>query len=129
VSNIDAFKAGLNLLGASMADTMPHLLSIEGDRLVKAMQDTASRHKKSGDTVASIRMVKTGNPNRIRIVAGGELTTREIRKGSGVAYDYALAEEFGTKHEAAIPFFWNTYRANKAGIVQRVTAGAARTID
>lgn len=129
MSNIDAFKAGLRLIGVAMANSVPRLIEDEAEGLAKAMRIKAAEHKKSGATVQSIQVVKTNNANRVRIVAGGDLTTREVRTGSGKPYDYALAEEFGTKDETAIPFFYNTYRANKAGIVERVTAGAAKTID
>lgn len=129
MSNIDAFKAGLTLIGAATSKSIPSLLEAAAEDLAAAMRDKAELHRKSGATVASVQVVKTKNPNRIRVQAGGDLTTKEIRKGSGKSYDYAMAEEFGTKDETAIPFFYPTYRAKKAEIVARVTDGAAKTID
>lgn len=129
MSNIDAFRAGLKLIGTAMTRSVQKGILDEANALAEKMRQRALAHKKSGATVASIQVVQGTNPNRVRIVAGGDLTTKEIRKGSGVPYDYVRAEEFGTKDEPAIPFFYNTYRAEKGGIVRRVTDGAAQALD
>ncbi len=50
------------------------------------------------------------------VQAGGELTTKEVREGSGVSYDYAEAFEYGTARQPARPFFWPTYREKRAGM-------------
>lgn len=50
------------------------------------------------------------------VQAGGDLTTKEIREGSGVSYDYAEAFEYGTSRQPARPFFWPTYREKRAGM-------------
>lgn len=57
------------------------------------------------------------------VAAGGDLTTKEVREGSGIAYDYAEAFEYGTQHQAARPFFWPTYREHRADIEEAI-AGA-----
>lgn len=54
------------------------------------------------------------------VMAGGEMTTGEIRKGSGIPYDYAEAFEFGTSHQPARPFFWPTYRTMKDEIHEAI---------
>jgi HK97 gp10 family phage protein len=72
---------------------------------------------RSGNTAKSVKAVKL--PSGWRVQAGGDLTTKEVRKGSGVTYDYTRAEEFGTVDMKARPFFFNTYRAKKAGIKRR----------
>lgn len=129
MSNIDLFKAGLKLLAAAMDDAAPKLIQGEAQTLAAAMRQKANEHRKSGKTVASIEVHATDRPGRVRITAGGDLTTKEVRGGSGVAYDYTRAEEFGTVDTDAVPFFYNTYRARKRGIKQRVTAGLRKTID
>lgn len=45
------------------------------------------------------------------VEAGGDMTTKEVREGSGEPYDYALGFEFGTSRQPARPFFFNTYEA------------------
>ncbi len=55
------------------------------------------------------------------VQAGGDMTTAEIRKGSGVEFDYAQAFEFGTHHQPARPFFWTEYRALKGSIQEAIS--------
>ena len=52
--------------------------------------------------------------------AGGDDTTKELRQGAGVDYDYALATEYGTTKEAAEPFFYPTYHAREGDICQAI---------
>jgi HK97 gp10 family phage protein len=82
--------------------------------------------RKTGALERSIRKT-TPLEGVVTIRAGGPLTTTEVRKGSGVAYDYASAVEFGTaphklgglfaggRHPGtkAQPFFYPAYRALK----------------
>ncbi len=52
----------------------------------------------------------------VRIVAGGTTTTKTVAHpgfGKAERYDYSNAEEFGTRHEPARPFFWSTIRKRK----------------
>lgn len=73
----------------------------------------------SGNLARSVEAVRHGSGWRVQ--AGGDLTTREVRAGSGKSYDYARANEFGTVEQKANPFFFNTVRAKKGGIKRRVT--------
>jgi HK97 gp10 family phage protein len=76
----------------------------------------------------SIRIEQGRSPLRKLVRAGGPLTTREVRKGSGTGYDYALANEFGTEKMAAQPFFWPTYRSKKKKIRSDIAARARKAI-
>jgi HK97 gp10 family phage protein len=78
-----------------------------------------------------------GSSLRITIYAGGPTLTKKIRKDTagfvkrlsrriGVVgaipdYDYAFAQEFGTKHMAPNPFFYTSYRKLKRRIKSRIT--------
>ena len=55
--------------------------------------------------------VDVRGPLDVHVIAGGDSTTGDIRGGSGVEFDYALAFEYGTSRQHAKPFFWNTYAA------------------
>lgn len=50
---------------------------------------------------------------RVEVRAGGPTTTRPVRKGASASYDYALAQEFGTRNMPANPFFFPVYRGRK----------------
>ncbi|WP_165421307.1 HK97-gp10 family putative phage morphogenesis protein [Bradyrhizobium sp. Leo170] len=62
------------------------------------------------------------------VQAGGDMTTREVRDGSGVPYDYAEAFEFGTSRQPARPFFWPTYRAMKDDIHEAINEAVSEAL-
>jgi HK97 gp10 family phage protein len=63
------------------------------------------------------------------VQAGGDMTTKEIRDGSGVPYDYSEAFEFGTRHQEARPFFWPPYRATKDDIQEAINNAISEALD
>jgi HK97 gp10 family phage protein len=65
----------------------------------------------TGDLEASCSVTPGANDLEFIVQAGGELTTKQIREGSGVPYDYAIAFEFGTSRQQAKPFFYPTANA------------------
>ncbi|MET4216072.1 hypothetical protein ABIB00_001259 [Bradyrhizobium sp. LB14.3] len=65
----------------------------------------------SGALEASCTVAPGANGLEYIVMAGGDMTTKEVREGSGEPYDYALGFEFGTSHQAARPFFYPTYNA------------------
>jgi HK97 gp10 family phage protein len=75
---------------------------------------------KRGVLFSSIRVERSSfTALRALVRAGGSSTT----VGD---YDYALAQEFGTRHLTAQPFFWPTYRTHKRSI-RKAIREAART--
>lgn len=71
---------------------------------------------KSGKLKQSIRVEKGRRPLQYLVKAGGKLTTKEVRSGSGKPYDYSLGTEFGNEQVGAQPFFFPTYRLMKKKI-------------
>ena len=53
--------------------------------------------------------------------AGGDLTSGDIRSGSGVPNDYAENFEFGTSHQPARPFFYPTYNAMRSEMQEAIS--------
>jgi len=74
-----------------------------------------------GNLRDSIRSEPGDHDLAVVVRAGGELTTREVRAGSGEDYDYSLAAEFGTIDTPEQPFFWPSYRAVKKRAKNRAT--------
>jgi HK97 gp10 family phage protein len=74
-----------------------------------------------GNLQMSIRQQPGRHELAVEVRAGGEMTTREVRAGSGVDYDYSIAVEFGTSDTAEQPFFWPSYRAIKRRAKNRAT--------
>lgn len=106
------------------------------DELVTLQKAAAPRDK--GNLVASIRKESGGRSIgsqlsgdaglAVSVVAGGPLTTKEVRGGSGVDYDYALGVEFGTVDTARQPFFYGSYRLTKKRITSRVSRAMRKSI-
>ena len=62
------------------------------------------------------------------VQAGGDMTTKTVREGSGVPYDYSEAFEFGTARQDARPFFWPAYRAHKGDIEQAISEALSEVL-
>lgn len=77
----------------------------------RALQSLEQAPDESGNLEASFVAVPGEDKLEFIVQAGGELTTTEVRSGSGEPFDYALAFEFGSKHQLARPFFFSTYNA------------------
>lgn len=92
----------------------------------------------TGILKGSIRIESGDRPGSYRVLAGGPVTTKTVRVGSGKPFDYALGVEFGTKphknaglfagsqHPGARkqPFYWVAYRLMK----KKIKSGASRAI-
>jgi HK97 gp10 family phage protein len=82
----------------------------------------------SGRLRESVR-VEDGRDELDKIVkAGGPLTTKEVRNGSGIAYDHALAIEFGTSKMPAQPFFWPTVRRRARDVHDQIEAAVKEAL-
>lgn len=77
--------------------------------VVKA--ENVREHVEPGALKASVQVRRKRNELDLEITAGGAQTTREVRAGSGEAFDYAKADEFGTEHQPARPWFFSTWNA------------------
>jgi hypothetical protein len=84
------------------------------DELVGNIQN-AIPHSVSGHLKKSVRKKDVSSADETKlsvlVLAGGPLTTKREASGS---FDYALAEEFGTRKEGPRPFFYNTVRFYQA---------------
>lgn len=112
------FKARRQLAGA---------IKTEADRLANAIKYQAPR--KTGALAESVKVRRRRNELDLEVVAGGDATTKEIRDGSGVSYDYAMATEFGTSKQPALPFFYSTYRAMRADIERNIETAVRKALD
>lgn len=93
-------------------------IKAEADKLASAIKAKAPRA--SGNLAASVQVRRKKSETEIEVTAGGDLTTKEIRKGSGETYDYARAVEFGSMNAPAQAFFFNTYREMAPDIRQAI---------
>jgi HK97 gp10 family phage protein len=99
----------------------------QADGLADAIK--AAAPVKSGTLRDSVQVRRGKNSADLVVTAGGDATTKEVRSGSGVAYDYALATEFGTSKEEAEPFFYPTYRERADDIRQAIEGAVDEAVN
>jgi HK97 gp10 family phage protein len=118
----------INNIAQEVVDAVNDVLAKEANRMVRDMR--AAVPKKSGTLMSTIHAERFGGKNSIgvRIVAGGAATTKPVRQGSGKAFDYSRAVEFGTHHAGPHPFFFTTYRRDKDAAKQAIRAGMKQAI-
>jgi hypothetical protein len=115
-------------------------IAAANQRSAQAMVDMAKRLAPfiSGALHDSIRMAPGERPGSWIVRAGGTATTKSVRKGVKVFYDYSLGIEFGHKSRpggdgaiktvAKEPFFWPAYRAQKRPMKARVARAMSKAI-
>ena len=106
------FRALTEALKKEVHDQAVKELNSQAQALAAAMR-TAARQDK-GNLRASVKVVPGKRDTQVSVVAGGALTRRTT--SAGVSYDYARADEFGTREMPAKPFFFTTYRLMKKKI-------------
>jgi HK97 gp10 family phage protein len=122
-----------------MADDLDDFLQSLPDRLEKKLDDVILKQAfrlsdaqrealraleqspETGALEASCTVAPGANNLEYIVQAGGDMTTKEVREGSGVEYDYALGFEFGTSRQPARPFFYSTYNAMRDEIQEAIT--------
>lgn len=82
-----------------------------GNMIVRRLVLLLPRGNRKTSLCAIIMLLHLIGPERIP----------DIREGSGVDYDHALAFEFGNSRQAARPFFYNTYRARRDQIDEAIS--------
>lgn len=112
---------------AELAGAIREQAEMLSDAQRTALQ-TLEQSEPTGDLAASCVAVPGENDLEYIVQAGGDLTTKEVREGSGVDYDYAEAFEFGTSRQHAKPFFWPTYREKRAGIEQAISEAVDKAL-
>ncbi|MEN6535650.1 MAG: HK97-gp10 family putative phage morphogenesis protein [Bryobacteraceae bacterium] len=99
----------------------------EADRLASAIK--AAAPVKSGALRDTVQVRRKKSDVDLEVTAGGDATTKEIRAGSGITYDYSRAVEFGTVNAPAEPFFFNTYREMAPEIRQNIEDAVQEAIN
>lgn len=119
--SVAQFQQLLESVPKAVADELKGTVREAGVELARAMRPAVPRGVDGrNELVESIRVEPGRHPLQVRVKAGGPLTTKEVRKGSGVSYDYANANEFGTEKMRAQPFFWPTYRLKKRPLRSKI---------
>src|SRR5882762_5113845 len=111
----DDLDAYLNALPDQLTEQLSDVVREQAELLSaaqrQALQSLEQAPEETGDLEDSCVVVPGKNDLEFLVQAGGDLTTKEVREGSGKPYDYAAGFEFGTSHQPARPFFYSTYNA------------------
>lgn len=120
----DDLEKFLGSLPDKLVDQLSDVVREEAERLSTAQRARLKQLETSPDETGhleeSCTVIPGDNPLEWIVVAGGELTSKEIREGSGIEYDYALAFEHGTSKQPARSFFYSTYNEMKDEIAENI---------
>lgn len=113
-----------NKLTEELADVIKEQAEALSDAQRAALRALQQSPDETGNLEASCVAVPGNGPLEYVVQAGGDLTTTEIREGSGVNYDHAIAFEHGSSRQPARPFFWPTYQVRKDEIQKAIDEAA-----
>jgi HK97 gp10 family phage protein len=126
---LDAYLDSLpDRIRAELSGAVHDQATMLSDAQRAALQGMETEPAETGNLEASCVVVPGADDLEWIVQAGGELTTKEVREGSGVAYDYSEAFEFGSSRQHARPFFWPTYRQKREGIRQAIAAAVEKIL-
>lgn len=113
----DDLEKYLESLPDKLVDELSGAIREEAERLSAAQRARLKQLETSPDETGhleeSCTVIPGDNPLEWIVVAGGDLTMKEVREGSGTDYDYAEAFEHGTSKQPARSFFYSTYNEMK----------------
>lgn len=126
--DLDAY---LNSLPDKLREHISDVLREQAFRLSDAQRaalQALEQSPESGALEASCTVAPGADDLEYIVQAGGDMTTKEVRDGSGQPYDYAEAFEYGTSRQEARPFFWPTYRAMKDDIHEAINDAVSEVL-
>jgi HK97 gp10 family phage protein len=119
----DDLETFLNALPDRIREQLSGAIEAQAEALSAAQKAELRSMEETDETHAledSCTVTPGADDLEFIVQAGGAATTKEVRDGSGVPYDYAVAFEDGTSRQEARPFFWPTYRAMKDEIKENL---------
>lgn len=123
----DDFESFLESLPDRLTEHLSNVVREQAERLSQAQREALQALEQSPDETGhleqSCRVEPGENELEWLVLAGGPLTTKEVRDGSGEPYDYADGFEFGTSRQPARPFFFNTYNAMRDDMQKAIEDG------
>lgn len=128
----DDLDAYLNSLPDRIRDELSGVVQEQAEMLSGAQRAALQALETSPDETGHLEQSCVAVPGKDDsewiVQAGGELTTKDIREGSGVNYDYTEAFEYGTSRQPARPFFWPTYQEKRDDIEKAIAAGVEKAL-
>ena len=117
---VSAARTAVGSFNGAFGNTPAHEL---GATAIKAAAPV-----RTGKLRDSVKIRRTKRDLTLEVTAGGDSTTHGERGPHGEA-DYALFEEYGTRHSRAQPFFYPTARAMQADINANIAKAVSDVLD
>lgn len=127
VQGLDRFLSRLGGMPEAVRTEVSEALEANGERLVSLSKSLAPRGE-TGALVDSIRAEMDSDGLGLSVKAGGPATTKEVREGSGVSYDYAMGQEHGNEHTPKHPYLYPAARALRRVMRARLTRAVKRGV-
>lgn len=128
-ASVRQFKYDMTQLVNRAKQNFRETLLKQADEVIGNMQK-AIEHSVTGHLKQSLRKKDVSNSDgtklSVLVIAGGPLTTKRT---GGRAFDYSLAEEFGTVKEDPHPFFYATYRLYRRNGLEQCQETFEQTIE
>lgn len=129
VIGVELLRKKLAALPAAVKSEVQAELNIAAADVVAFQKSLAASNVDSGDFQMSIRFTPFSRGGiGVIFEAGGPLTTKPVRNGADVDYDYALANELGTQNMLAQPAFYPGFRRKRATIRRRASKGIRKAV-
>ncbi len=116
----------LNAIPAEVRKAVHPALDKNANELANLMKRLAPED--DGDLIESIGVEQGRHELSRAVVAGGEKTTRPVREGADATYDYAFAQELGTRHMPANPYFYPAKRLLNKKIKRSLKSAVSRAV-
>lgn len=125
-SNLQRLLRRMEAIPKQMRKAIKPALDQSGEEMVRLARNFAPRD----DGTLQQSIVYRDGPGELAVTvqAGGEATTRPVRNGADATYDYALAQEYGTREMSANPFFWPAYRLTKKKLKARIRRAVSKAV-
>ncbi|MFI0843970.1 HK97-gp10 family putative phage morphogenesis protein [Mesorhizobium sp. IMUNJ 23232] len=126
VTGLAQFNRKLRALPVAARAEMEKAVT-EGAARVAALA-SALAPKDTGTLASTVRVEAGAHSLQRLVVAGGEATEKEVRQGSGAEFDYAKAQEWGTREMEKNPSLYPAFRSLKKSIRARMSRAVRRAI-
>lgn len=127
----DDLENYLKSLPDKLREHTSDVLRVQAFRLSDAQRAALQALEQSPETgalEASCTVAPGADDLEYIVQAGGDMTTKEVRDGSGEPYDYSESFEYGNSRQPARPFFWPTYRAMKDDIQKAINDAVSEVL-
>lgn len=132
MADSDDLDAYLEALPDKITEHLSDVLREQAFRLSDAQRAALRSLEQSPETgalEASCTVAQGENELEYLVQAGGDMTTKEVREGSGEPYDYAVGFVFGTSRQPARDFFFSTFNSLRDSMQEDINQAISEVLN